>query len=68
MTHSFKNKTDVAQFVNEEIQALKGDSALTMIIRADTSGAYSVSSVTDMSSEDTVRLLGQCYLGQLQNI
>lgn len=63
-----KNKTDVVQFVEEELKNLKPDSALTMTIGLDTLGAYSVNSVIGISSEDIVKMLGQFYYEKLTSI
>lgn len=65
---SLRNKTDVVQFVTEELTRLKPNSVLTMTIGRDTSEGFSVNSVTDISSEDIVKMLGQIYLERLTNI
>lgn len=68
MRLSLENKTDVVGSVVEMLDTLKPGSALTMTISRATSGAYFVTTVTDASSEDIVRLLGVFYLDRLQSI
>lgn len=68
MRASLKNKTDVVQFVSDELDRLNNDSALTMTISLGSSGAYFVHTVTDASSEDIVTLLGQFYYDRHMSI
>lgn len=67
MQYYLRNKEDVAQSVLDELAPLKAGSALTMTISLEPSGAYSVHTVTDASSEDIVSLLGRFYLDKLTN-
>lgn len=50
----FKSRTGVVRFVSAKLLSLKPDSVSTMIILPDTSGGYSVITVTEELSEDTV--------------
>lgn len=59
------NKQDVVEFVNEELKRLDQGSVLITIIQRETLEGYSVSTVTDVSLEDTVKVLGQACLDQL---
>lgn len=50
----FKSRTGVVRFVSEKLLSLKPNSVWTMITLPDTSGGYSVITVTEELSEDTV--------------
>jgi hypothetical protein len=63
-----KTNTDVAQCVEDLLLPLDKGSVLTMTISRNELGDYSVSSVTDASSEDIVTLLGQFYYDKLTSI
>lgn len=61
------NKKDAAQFVAEALLLSKPGSLSITITLQDTSGACSVLTAIDMSSEDIVKMLGQACLEQLTN-
>jgi hypothetical protein len=54
MKDCFKNKMDVVEFVSDQLKSLKVASALTMTIHRVKSEDYYVTSVIDVSSDDTV--------------
>lgn len=61
------SKKDAAQYASDTVQSLKTNSLLTMIIHQDSSGVCSVSTATNMSSEDIEKMLGRACLEQLMS-
>lgn len=68
MPNFMGSKKDAVQFVNDLLTSSKEDLRLIMIISQEPSGVYSVSTATDMLSEDIVRVLGQACYDKLINI
>jgi len=61
------NKKDAALFVNAILRCFEIDFQSITITTPGTSVDCCVSIVTDISSEDTVKMLGQIYLDELTN-
>lgn len=59
MRISYKNKTELAQYVSARLDRLRHDSVLTMIIAPGISEGSYVLTVTDMSLEDTAKVKDQ---------
>lgn len=53
MNNYFKTRTATVRFVEDQLEHLKRGSVLTMTIVQDTSGDFSVLTVTDVLSGDT---------------
>ena len=63
MNISFKSKTDLVQFVNDELKLLSPGYVSTMIIKQETSEEFSVFTATALSSGVTHETEDQsCYV------
>lgn len=62
MANCLFDKKVAAQYVSDQVQNLKPNSALTMTIALEKSGVYSVFFVTDTLSDDTEM---QMFLAEL---
>ena len=64
---SCRDKKTLVQCVEGQLSLLDNASTLTMTIQRESSGVYSVITVTDASSEDIELLMGKYFYGKLAN-